>query len=218
MAIARPCAVCGRLFSRRRGGKDAFKCCSRACGWRYLSMVAQAKRLSVVTDRTRACRCCGGTFQSARGRLLCSSACQLEWKRSYARSAYTPRRHSRDCKACGAHFTPEHGASLFCSERCARRAVRAIRKPRNRALKFGVAYEPISPVRVCERDGWRCQLCGIATPRRLRGTNEPNAPEIDHIVPVSLGGGHVWSNVQCACRACNGRKGATVQGQMRLAV
>ena len=28
----------------------------------------------------------------------------------------------------------------------------------------------------------------------------------DHVIPVSKGGEHVWTNVVTACRACNGRK------------
>jgi 5-methylcytosine-specific restriction endonuclease McrA len=44
------------------------------------------------------------------------------------------------------------------------------------------------------RDGHRCQYCG--------GTAE----SIDHVVPRSRGGGHVWENVVAACRPCNLRK------------
>jgi 5-methylcytosine-specific restriction endonuclease McrA len=70
---------------------------------------------------------------------------------------------------------------------------------------------------VFERDGWRCQMCGEHTPRRSMGSCEPCAPELDHRVPISKGGGHLWANVQCLCRACNGRKGASlIVGQMPL--
>ena len=44
------------------------------------------------------------------------------------------------------------------------------------------------------RDGHRCQYCGA------------NAENIDHIVPRSRGGEHVWENVVAACRRCNSRK------------
>jgi 5-methylcytosine-specific restriction endonuclease McrA len=30
---------------------------------------------------------------------------------------------------------------------------------------------------------------------------------MDHIVPVSKGGQHSWTNVVCACKRCNNRKG-----------
>jgi 5-methylcytosine-specific restriction endonuclease McrA len=44
------------------------------------------------------------------------------------------------------------------------------------------------------RDGHRCQYCGA------------NAENIDHIIPRSRGGEHVWENVVAACRPCNTRK------------
>src|SRR3954468_18034295 len=47
---------------------------------------------------------------------------------------------------------------------------------------------------VFARDGSRCQYC--AAP----------AESIDHVVPRSRGGQHVWENVVAACRACNTRK------------
>lgn len=47
---------------------------------------------------------------------------------------------------------------------------------------------------VFARDGSRCQYCGAA------------AESIDHVVPRSRGGQHVWENVVAACRPCNARK------------
>jgi 5-methylcytosine-specific restriction endonuclease McrA len=47
---------------------------------------------------------------------------------------------------------------------------------------------------VFARDGHRCQYCGAA------------AESIDHVVPRSRGGGHVWENVVASCRPCNVRK------------
>jgi 5-methylcytosine-specific restriction endonuclease McrA len=47
---------------------------------------------------------------------------------------------------------------------------------------------------VFARDGARCQYC--AAP----------AESIDHVVPRSKGGEHVWENVVAACRPCNTRK------------
>ena len=47
---------------------------------------------------------------------------------------------------------------------------------------------------VFARDDHRCQYCGAA------------AENIDHVVPRSRGGQHVWENVVAACRPCNSRK------------
>jgi 5-methylcytosine-specific restriction endonuclease McrA len=47
---------------------------------------------------------------------------------------------------------------------------------------------------VFARDGWTCQYCGLT------------AENVDHVIPKSRGGGHVWENVVAACRRCNSRK------------
>ena len=47
---------------------------------------------------------------------------------------------------------------------------------------------------VFARDENRCQYCGAT------------AENIDHVVPRSRGGQHVWENVVAACRPCNSRK------------
>jgi len=47
---------------------------------------------------------------------------------------------------------------------------------------------------VFARDGHRCQYCGAT------------AENIDHVVPRSRGGEHVWENVVASCRPCNAAK------------
>lgn len=44
---------------------------------------------------------------------------------------------------------------------------------------------------VFARDDFRCQYCGSP------------ADSIDHVLPRSRGGTHVWENVAAACRPCN---------------
>ncbi|MCB4365746.1 HNH endonuclease [Hydrogenophaga taeniospiralis] len=43
----------------------------------------------------------------------------------------------------------------------------------------------------------------MATPKSANWTNEPNAPEIGHKVPLHEGGLHAYENFQCVCRSCN---------------
>ncbi len=54
---------------------------------------------------------------------------------------------------------------------------------------------PLNRRAVFARDGHRCQYCSAA------------AENIDHVIPRSKGGPHVWDNVVAACRPCNARKG-----------
>lgn len=100
--------------------------------------------------------------------------------------------------------------------RIARRAESKIRKHAHRALVRGAAAEKIDPLEIFNRDGWRCGLCGRSTPKSKRGTYDTSAPELDHIIPISAGGAHVRSNVQCSCRGCNMTKHAKPLGQLRL--
>ena len=53
---------------------------------------------------------------------------------------------------------------------------------------------PVSRRAIFARDGHRCQYC-----------NRP-AENVDHVVPRSRGGLHVWDNVVASCRGCNARK------------
>jgi 5-methylcytosine-specific restriction endonuclease McrA len=41
------------------------------------------------------------------------------------------------------------------------------------------------------------------------GTNHDNAPEHDHVVPMSAGGPNTYANSQLLCRVCNWLKGAS---------
>ncbi len=69
---------------------------------------------------------------------------------------------------------------------------------------------------ILERDNWTCQLCGIATPRELRGTTHPHAPEIGHIIPRTRGGGDEPENLRCECKSCNHQKAGYLDGELHL--
>lgn len=97
--------------------------------------------------------------------------------------------------------------------RACKRAERARRKALHRVAKV----ETFDPIEVLERDRWRCHLCGVRTPKRLRGTYSDCAPELDHIIPLSVGGEHSRMNTACACRKCNIAKASRPLGQLRLA-
>lgn len=71
---------------------------------------------------------------------------------------------------------------------------------RRRALQRRLVTERIEPRVVFSRDGGICGICLEPV--------DPNRFHIDHIVPLALGGPHVYSNVQLAHPLCNHRKGA----------
>ena len=61
---------------------------------------------------------------------------------------------------------------------------------------------------VFHRDGFTCQYCG----------GQAKQLTLDHIVPRSRGGQHVWENVVSACIPCNHRKAGSTprEAHMRL--
>lgn len=196
------CEWCSVEFHPKRSGPARF--CSRDC-----SFAAQKAAASKPKATIRLCRVC--SCEVAPSRNVCDG-CKAP--------AYKPiPRVQSSCIGCGNPIVGT-AAKKKC-RRCSRKAFvkkdRILRKARHRARYYGVEYEPIVPRKVFDRDGWRCQVCGIKTPKAKRGTYEANAPELDHRVPLSKGGGHVWSNVQCCCRSCNMRKGANlIVGQLNL--
>lgn len=82
---------------------------------------------------------------------------------------------------------------------------------RSRARKYGVEYEPVNKQRVFERDGWMCGICGKRVDKRLKDRH-PLMASLDHIVPMSLGGGHTYLNTQCSHLECNLRKSFRLAG------
>lgn len=149
---------------------------------------------------------------------FCSALCR---NRVNNVAGWTRRRVSepRLCALCGKSFIPPYGGGRikYCSLECGTSAKRKLRSGstnRRRAAKFGVVYEPVNKRKVFERDGWKCYLCGVPTPAILSGTKEPNAPELEHVVPLAMGGAHSYSNVRCACHRCNRAKGASIPEQI----
>jgi predicted nucleic acid-binding Zn ribbon protein len=200
----RACLECGAMFS----GRDASVHCSSSCAaveWR------RSRRAATIGH----CANCGASLADKKNRTkLCGKACRSQSRR-------VPRKHV-NCLACGSALTSR---AKFCSGRCKQRAgppracvicATPITKPKQMrycsdecSLTGRRAYDAISCARrrgapsarfsafaVFDRDGWRCQICGVSTPRSRRGTRHHNAPELDHIVPLKMGGEHSMANTQ----------------------
>lgn len=131
------------------------------------------------------------------------------------------------CEICGNEYTvrtrmEKEGLKYCtdngcCSDACARKKNHRknrmngySKSHRHRARKYGCEYDgTVTLKRLIKRNGLRCGICG--------GTCDPNdhswtdyfgamSPTIDHIIPMSKGGGHTWDNVQVAHAICNSKK------------
>ncbi len=227
-APERVCEHCGVVFKRNINSKDAARFCSRRCGYDAganvvkdpfvcQSLIEQSLHLNASFKISMA-RCVGCGDRIASDNLLikyCSSVC--------ARSKYIAENDNRDhsprpCSECGEKFSTSYGdkRSVYCSKACAKRKSGRLNRKKERARLRTQAVENVNPTKVFERDKWKCQICGVKTPRNLRGTYDDRAPELDHIMPLSLGGAHSYMNTQCACRKCNAVKSNTPPAQPSL--
>ena len=88
-----------------------------------------------------------------------------------------------------------HAERVHIPEPSVVRLHRFVRVPYGRSV-------PLTRNAVFARDGHRCQYCG------------GHAESIDHVVPRSRGGQHVWENVVACCRRCNLRKAARLPDEI----
>lgn len=213
------CLSCDETFYRRsKGAADRRKCCSRECGFNWLrtSRAAKRKPPSFVIFKAK-CRTCGTRFKgTTTSNVYCSDGCKPP---AYI---HAEPQH-KCCMDCGT-LVVGTAAKMRCSP-CSKERAKTLSKASggkaaNRSARKikqrGVTVESVNPLVVLDRDKWTCQLCGVPTPKRLRGSYEDKAPEVDHIIPLSSGGEHSYKNVQCACRKCNIKKAGVPRGQMRL--
>ena len=194
----KPCAACGKQFRPRMSGGCWPVVCSDAC---------------------RAIRATLAAIAVAAAPLQVEKA--LRSVVAMAKRLPQMKRARRACVACGGKIPYASGRPREHCDKCSpnhrktlKRRTARVCKARRRARMKGLLAQRIDPIAVFGRDRWRCKLCGIRTPKAKRGTIDADAPELDHVIPLALGGTHTWGNVQCACRACNGRKGATALGQV----
>lgn len=171
---------------------------------------------------TKTCTRAGCT-KPLRARGLCST---------HYNQAHQPDRHQlepRPCEVCQEVVmrTPGDRYRTACSTRCRNlltwghpegKHYQWDRDAMTRARHAGAT--DVHLVRrdgVGERDGWVCQIC-LRPTNRTADPLHPDAPTVDHIVPLSKGGQHTMSNVQLACYSCNSRKRDTMDEPLTCAI
>jgi predicted nucleic acid-binding Zn ribbon protein len=186
-------------------GSDRITYCSRECA--FTDRAAKPK----PAKEPKLCKWCKQPTPSQK-QQFCSNECQQDMAKSKAKersiAKFNLNLKPRQCKQCGKTFLPVYSVKFrkFCSYKCSRIYSKRISGSLRRAREKNLPYEAIDPISIFERDKWKCHVCGKRAPKSLRGTIDPLAPELDHIMPLSKGGHHVWANVACCHRECNQSK------------
>lgn len=215
------CRNCQAVITREPNAKDKAEYCGKRC-W-----VELAGRIRTEVSAIRRI----GAKQRSKAKKTYDTKVKPELL-ALKRIGDRVRASTIQCAGCDTQHIKRYPFSRHCSESCrtqhrektreAYRASEAYRKTsraaksRRRARMRTTQAESIDPFDVFDRDKWRCHLCGVKTVKALRGTAEPLAPELEHIIPLSKGGTHTWGNVACSCRKCNHAKGDEIIGQIGM--
>jgi 5-methylcytosine-specific restriction endonuclease McrA len=184
-----PCAVCGEVVLKdTTKGASRRSVCSTMC--RYFVQYGrwQSQPWTPPVSKRRI----------AAARKLAAAEAGLRGSTWYA----------GPCRTCGSPFVFNQPNSAACSEKCAAKYHRDLR----RARKSGAYVAPVYRAKVYQRDRWTCQLCGKKV-KRNAVVPHPLAPTIDHVIPLAAGGTHEPANCQTAHFICNARKSAAGGGE-----
>lgn len=179
-----------------------------------------------------------------RPRRVCSDQCYRVRHNAYSKSyredgryleksrEYERPKRSALCVICGEVFHTPNSRTITCGKVCGARKVAQSLKDRGRiwptvadreryfsyrrraVIKSAVA-EIFPASEIFERGGWRCQICRKKVSRSSKWPH-PKSPSLDHIIPISKGGKHIRSNVQCVHFTCNSKKGNRGADQLLL--
>ena len=215
--IESACVHCGAVIDRASHHKLARYCsnsCQNAATYRRRKAAGTVRAKPRKPSQTMTCAVCSGSFEATRSDArYCSPRCRNAGSRDSSSSACSQADCGRSVRArglCSKHWRRWARAegiekpSEWTPERRARWKAREVAK---RAP--GASTEPIDPTEVFNRDGWLCGICGDPVDAGL-SYPDPGSKSLDHIVPLSRGGGHTLDNVQLAHLFCNLSKGAAV--------
>lgn len=211
------CISCGSARVSRNGrvviNFKCFSCRDRGANLKTLSNSTISKE----------CEKCGSIFIGRLQRRQCD-ACRDKPKKGPCKAMYGAHLMgtsiNKMCVRCGQdtehRFTLSSGKSHKCQCHCIACKAKAskgriglgIGTHKKRAERYGVKYEPINVRYVYNRDEWTCYLCGINVKTYNHRKYMKDRASIDHVVPISKGGDHTYSNVMTCCVACNIRKGS----------
>lgn len=202
------CMFCGSVkilgdSNRRAYAKSGRAFCDEdcACGWKSIYYASPNHK----------------PFEESRRRTRARKAVESEQikkrkeEREIARmlrpiNAKTPGYYT--CVVCKkTEWVDQHSQKKYCSDRCRRKSDKAINQKRNRRHKTRsrAISQLISLAELMRKFKGRCNYCKTLCVKP-DGRNDPSEATVDHIMPLSKGGLHLWNNVQLLCRRCNTAK------------
>lgn len=206
---------------KKSGHKSACKECDRKRASQYYEKTRREKLGHKRFERLPqgCCPTCGEVFRPRSGtQVYCGRTCSGIARRGNPEAAKKRTRKAaiatqidiRECTSCGCLFAPTHERNVNCSPECgykARRVRTSIRGSKRRVWAQLTKIVPIDPHDIYQRDNWTCGICGNHIDQKLEWPH-PNSVSLDHIRPLSWGGGHTAENTQASHLVCNQSKGA----------
>ena len=194
------CVRCGKAYVAKRKGS---KYCSKQCNDETHK---EKMRIQYVGKREKVCRQCGKELPKNKTRF-CSNDCKTRFNHIKSGAISHTEVLEKKCIVCGQEFKTWKSQKITCSTRCSKKAHDSDRRIRGKIIDKGITLK-----KVADRDHNQCQICGLLVDwndyevkeqRKICGRFYPSR---DHIIPLSRGGEHSWSNIQLAHMICNIRK------------
>lgn len=207
------CCFCGSAkimgdAAQRNASKGGRVFCDEqcACEWKSIHYAsANHKPFEESRQRTRAKRAIEA--EAARKRAEQREIARLLKPANQKTSGYYT------CEVCKkTEWVASHSMKRFCSDKCRGKSIKAIatkkrakRNRRHRIRAGSTIGEVVCLYKLMQKHRNRCGQCNTLCVKP-EGYNHPNEGTIDHIMPLSKGGLHLWNNVQLLCRQCNSAK------------
>lgn len=164
------------------------------------------------------CAGCNVKFQAIQKReskAFCSHECYLDSRYGFDRPKGFKKDPSssiwiKNCLDCNVYIVCKVKNQIRCKEcRYLNNIALANQREHELRIPHRKLGDKITRKQLFIRDAGRCYICKRMTVLKNKGKKrDKRLATIDHVVPVSHGGTHTWTNVRNCCWQCNIKKGS----------